>query len=265
MKLSNCALTMALFVLWTAAGAVVTGAEPLVLAGSPGLKQPLEALGQAFEAAHPDVSVKLYLNTGLDLRQTIAAMENSMIGQYFIGRGPIHLVAPGGDELIRRLQTRYYILPGTKRTYAVERLVLVVPEQLVEAPASFQEINSTVKRLAVADPERTILGQQTKNLLQSLGFQGQLDVATDAKGVLDHVLSGQADAGIIFGHDAVREQERVRVVAVAETGYAPTVHSMAMERYCPNRKLCEEFLTFIQSAEAQKILKSLGYAAPANK
>jgi molybdate transport system substrate-binding protein len=264
MKRSNCMLAMAVLVLWTPVGVTVTGAtEPLVIAGSPGLKQPLEALGQAFEVTHPEVSVKLYLNTGLNLRQTIAAMENSMIGQYFIGRGPIHLVAPGGDELIRRLQTRYYVLPGTKRTYAVERLVLVVPEQLVEAPTSFQEINSTVKRLAVADPERTILGQQTKDLLQSLGFQGQLDVATDANGVLDHILSGQADAGIIFGHDAVREQERVRVTVVAETGYTPTEHSMAMERYCPNRNLCDEFLTFIQSAEAQKILKGLGYAVPA--
>lgn len=186
-----------------------------------------------------------------------------MIGQYFIGKGPIHLVAPGGDELINRLQARYYVLPGTKRTYAVEQLVLVVPEQLVEAPASFNELDGgKVKRLAVADSARTALGQQTKDLLQSLGFQGRLDVATDARGVLDHILSGQADAGIIFGHDAVQEQERVRVVAVAETGYAPTVHSMAMERYCPNRKICDEFLTFIQSAEAHKIVKGLGYAAP---
>jgi molybdate transport system substrate-binding protein len=260
MKLPSCVLTVAICVLWTvSAGA----AEPFVIAGSPSLKQPLEALGRAFETTHPEVSVKLYLNTGLDLRQTIAAMENSMIGQYFIGRGPIHLIAPGGDELIRRLQARYYILPGSKRPYAVEQLVLVVPEQLVEAPASFSELaDGKVKRLAIADPGRTVLGQQTKNLLQSVGFQGQLDVATDARGVVDHMLSGQADAGIIFGHDAVREQERVRVVAFTEAGYAPTVHSMAMERYCPNRKLCEEFLAFIQSAEAQKILKGLGYAVP---
>lgn len=263
MKLSSCVLTLVIFVLWMVpAGA----AEPFVIAGSPSLQQPLEALGRAFEATHPGVNVQLYIQSGLELRWTIATMENSMIGQYFIGKGPIHLVAPGGDELIRRLQARYYILPGTQRPYAVEQLVLVVPEQLVEAPASFGELaDGKVARLAIADPGRTVLGQQTKNLLQSVGFQGQLDVATDARGVLDHILSGQADAGIIFGHEAVAEQERVRVVAVAEAGYIPTVHSMAMERYCPNRKLCEEFLAFIQSAEAQKIVKSLGYAVPVGR
>jgi len=241
-------------------------AEPLVIATSPSVKAPVEALGRQFEASHPDVKVLVYVDNGLDMRRTIAAMENSPIGQYaLVGKGPIHLLAPGGDELIDRLQMRYYVLPGTAKAYAAEQLVLVVPEQLVEAPTSFKAMSGTVNRLAVSDPDRTVLGQQTKGLLQSLGFPGQLDVATDARGVLDHVLSGQADAGIIFGHEAVKEQERVRVAAVAASGYVPTVHSMAMERYCPNRRLCEEFLAFIQSAGAQKALKDLGYAVPAGR
>jgi len=261
-------LSLCLGLLATVCGMPVppsAGAEALVIAVSPSLLVPVQALGRAFEASHPDVTVRLYMDAGLDLRQTIAAMENSLTGQYFIGGGPIHLVAPGGDELIARLEGRHYVSPGTRRVYARERLVLIVPEQLVEAPASFADLTNMVRRLAVADPERTVLGQQTRSLLDSLGFRGQLDVATDARGVLDHLLGGQADAGIIFGHDAVKEQERVRVVALAESGYAPTVHSMAMERSCPNRKLCGEFLAFVQSAEAQQILKGLGYAVPTGR
>ncbi|MGH7252083.1 MAG: molybdate ABC transporter substrate-binding protein [Nitrospiraceae bacterium] len=259
------AVALALFLLGLLGTSSADGqsAETLMIAASPSVKAPVEALGQAFEAAHKDIQVRIYVDDGLDLRRTIAAMENRLNGQYALaGKGPIHLLAPGGDELIARLEQKYYVLPGTKRTYARERLVLVVPEQLVEAPASFADMQGSVKRLAVADPDRTVLGQQTKSLLQSVKFQGQLDMATDARGVLDHLLSGQADAGVIFGQDAVKVQERVRVVAVAESGYEPTVHSMAMERYCPNRKLCEEFLAFVQSTEAQQILKGLGYAVP---
>ena len=238
-------------------------AEQLVIAGSPGLKPPLEALAQAFEAAHPGVSVRLYLDDGIGLRQTIASAENSMSGQYFFGASPVHVVAPGGDELITRLEQKHYVLPGTRTAYAVEQLVLVVPAQLVEAPASFEELGGTVTRLAVADPDRTVLGQQTGLLLRALDLRVRLDVATDAGGVLDHLLNGQAEAGILFGHDAVREQDRVRIVARAEGGHSPTVHSMAMERNCPNRKLCAEFLAFVQSAGAQRIIRSLGYAVPA--
>ncbi len=247
---------------------ISAAAESLIIAASPSLKEVLSQLGAAFEQSHPDVRVKLYLASGLDLRQTIAAMENSMVGQYFIGKGPVHLIAPGGDELIARFEQKYYVLPGTKRSYAMDRLVVVVPESLVQAPESLEEMSRSTTRLAVADPSDSRLGSQTDEALRSLGidqsFKGRLDIATDSRGVIDHVLSGQADAGIIYGHEAVKEQERLRVVTAVEKGYTSTLHSMAMERYCPNRRLCDEFLTFIQSAEARAVVRQAGYAVPPN-
>ncbi len=243
-------------------------AEPLVIAASPSLATPLEALARAYEVAHPDVQVKLYFDSGLDLRRMIAGMENSPTGQYFIGTGPIHLIAPGGDELITRLQQKYYVLPGSKRPYATVSLMMIVPESLVEAPVSFVAMaRDTRMRVAVADPDMTLLGQKTRDLFKALGIadvlNDRMDVATDARGVVDHVLNGQADVGIIFGPDAVEKADRVRVVAVAsEKEGRPILHSMAMERYCPNRTLCDDFLAYVQSAEAGTILTRLGYGVP---
>jgi molybdate transport system substrate-binding protein len=242
--------------------------EHLVIATSPSMRTAVEALGRQFEKTHPDVRVRLYFDSGLDLRRTIAGMENSPIGQYFIGSGPIHLVAPGGDELITRLEWRYYVLPGTKRPYAEVPLVMVVPEALVDAPTSFDALARNQQlRIAIGDPELTILGQTTKQLLTRLGIWGtverRLDKASDTRSVLDHLLNGEADVGILFGPDAVQESQRVRIVAVADPGTVPPIiHSMAMERYCPNRALCEEFLTFIQSADAQSELSRLGFRSP---
>ena len=242
--------------------------EQLVIATSPSMRIPVESLGRHFEKAHPDVRVRLYFDSGLDLRRTIAGMENNARGQFFIGSGPLHLVAPGGDELITRLEQKYYVLPGTKRPYAEVPLVLVVPEALVDAPTSFESLaKNEALRIAVGDPDLTTLGQQTKQLLTALGVwsavQGRMDAASDTRSVLDHLLNGQADVGILFGPDAVQESQRIRIVAVSERGIIPlAIHSMAMERYCPNRALCEEFLAFIQSAEAQKELQRLGYTSP---
>lgn len=242
--------------------------EPLVIAASPSLSIPLEALGRAFEATHPNVTVRLYFDSGLDIRRTIAAMENTSVGQYFIGKGPIHLVAPGGDELIARLEQRYYVLPNSRYPYATEPLTLVVPESLADTPDSFEALAQNPNlRVAIADPKLTTLGQQSVELLQWLGLtdslKGRLDVAADSRGVLSHVLNGNADVGIVFGPDAGEESQRVRVVAISdERLYKPVLHSMAMERYCPNRDLCREFLEFIQSSEAQSILKQLGYGSP---
>ncbi|MDF0645775.1 MAG: molybdate ABC transporter substrate-binding protein [Nitrospira sp.] len=240
--------------------------EQLVIAASPSLKGVLEQLATSFERSHPGIRVKLHFNAALAMRQGIAGMQNSMVGRYFIETGPIHLVAPGGDELISRLETKYYVLPGTKRSYAKDQLVLVVPESLVEAPESLEAMSRSTARLAVADHGLTYLGKQTQEALSSLGlgstFAGRLHEATDSRGVVDHVLGGQADAGIVYGHEAVKEQERLRVVAVIQDGYQPAVHSMAMERYCPNRTLCETFLDFIQSAEGQSAVRRAGYAVP---
>lgn len=242
--------------------------EQLVIATSPSMRIPVEALGRQFEKTHPEIRVRLFFDSGFDIRRTIAGMENSLIGQYFIGSGPIHLVAPGGDELITRLEQKSYVLPGTRRPYAEVPLVLVVPEALVDAPTSFEALaRDETLRVAVGDPELTTLGQKTMQLLTTLGVwehvERRLDKASDTRSVLDHLLNGEADVGILFGPDAVQESERVRIVAVSDRRTIPLViHSMAMERYCPNRALCEEFLGFIQSAEAQKELKRLGYASP---
>jgi molybdate transport system substrate-binding protein len=269
MSMRNFMSVTVLIVVVLAAGiGLAASSEPLVIAASPSLATPLEALSRAFEASHQHVKIRLYFDSGLDLRRTIAAMENNPIGQYFIGSGPIHIIAPGGDELITRLEQKYYVLPQTRRPYATVSLVLVVPESLVDAPSSFEALAQDTRiRVAVADPVLTLVGQKTNELLKVLGIaealKGRLDVATDARGVLDHLLNGQADVGIIFGPDASDKRERVRVVAVApQKDIRPIIHSLAMERYCPDRPLCEEFLAFSQSSEARNILKGLGYGWP---
>jgi molybdate transport system substrate-binding protein len=206
-------------------------ARNLVIATSPTVKDAIVALGHAFERSHEGVRVQVAVDTSLDLRRTIAGMENR--GKAFIGSGPIHL----------------------------ERLVLVAPESLSEAPESLEALaNMDAVRIAVADGT-TRLGVETARLLSALRLNTQrLHVASDAAGILDHVLSGQADVGIMFGHDAARVQQRVRVLAEAPTAlYQPVPHSIAMERYCPDRQLCQEFLRFVTSPAGQSVVKQLGY------
>ncbi len=238
-------------------------AGQLVIAASPTVSGPIEALSRQFEQTHPTVQVKIYYNSGLALRQTVATIENR--GGYFRDTGPIHLLAPGGDELIARLQHKHYVLPGTAVPYASVPLVLVVPEALVEAPASFDALlHQANLRVAMADPELTTLGQQTMQLLRAVGFAGSLgkrfDVASDAASVLDHLLHGKADVAIVYGPDAVREREHVRIVATASDQLsAPTVHSIATLRSCPDRPLCEQFLEFVRTADAQAVIARLGY------
>jgi molybdate transport system substrate-binding protein len=262
---------MLFMVLILGGGAIstISASETFVIFGSPSMADLLMSLGTAFEAKQPDVRVRIHQGSGLELRQMIATMENRDRTKYFIGSGPIHIVAPGGDELITRLTWRYYVLPESRTAYATESLVLVVPEQLVDAPSSFESlVEDSRLRIAVADPKLTVLGQKTDEFLHALAggrtnWADRLDVAPDARGVLDHLLYGNADVAIVFSPDAAREARRVRVTAVAPEQFdRPVIHSMVMERFCPNRPLCEAFLAFVRTPEAEGIIKGHGYGLP---
>lgn len=240
----------------------------LVVAASPTVVEPIRALGEAFEVVQPGTSVQIVVLPGLDLRRTIAAVENHPALDLGLPRGPMHLVAPGGDELLTRLAHRGYIFPNSKRAYATVPLALVVPESLAEAPESFEALRQApTLRIAVADPQLTTIGQRAHVLLAGLGgveaFRSRMDISPDVDGVLDHLLSGQADVAIISGPQAYRQRERVRVVAVgSDAGRPSTVHSLAMLRSCPDRPLAEAFVRFTQGADARRIVTGLGYGLP---
>ncbi len=240
----------------------------LVIAASPTVVEPIRALGEAFEVLQPGVSVQVIVLPVLDLRRTIAAVENHPALEMGMPKGPMHLVAPGGDELLKRLAYRGYIFPDSKRAYATVPLALVVPESLAEAPESFEALRQIpTLRVAVADPQLTTIGQRAHALLAGLGgvdaFRARMDISPDVDGVLDHLLSGQADVAIISGPQAHRQRERVRVVALAPgTGSPSPVHSLAILRSCPDQALAEAFVQFTQGADARRVMTGLGYGVP---
>jgi molybdate transport system substrate-binding protein len=176
-------------------------------------------------------------------------------------------VAPGSDETLARLEHRFDVLPGTRRTYAYTRLVLIVPVALAHPPDSFEALRTSHLRLVVADPLLSGLGMRTRQVVERLGLRNllkdRLEVAMDARGVLDQVLNGQALAGVVFSHEAAGEYDRVRVVAFAPAeAQVPIRHSIAMARHCPDRHLGIEFLNFTQTEPACTALGLVGYEPP---
>ena len=122
-------------------------------------------------------------------------------------------------------------------------------------------------RVVVADPEVSELGHRTKSALDQLRWSdavtNRIIVAHDVRGVLDRIIHRQADAGILFEHQAVAAGPSLKIVAPLPRDVAPpVVYAMAMERFCPNRQLCQSFLDFSQSPEARTILAGLGYGVP---
>lgn len=241
-------------------------AEPLVILTSHRLEKPLVALAESFESKHPDVHVKILLGSGLVLRGTIARLQNA--GLYGIESGVVHIVAPADQQLLDRLEHRHYVLPDTRRPFATARLVLVAPAERQAPVQSFEELGrATAVSVVVADPEVSELGHRTHSALGHLHWSddgiNHVILAHDGKGVIDRMIHRKADVGIVFEHQARAAGSSLKIIApLPERLAPPVVYAMEMDRFCPNRALCQSFLDFTQSSEARTILAGLGYGAP---
>ena len=241
-------------------------AEPLVILTSPRLEKPLVALAESFEAMHSDVHIKILLDSGLGLRGTISRLQNA--GMYGIESGVVHIVAPADQQLLDRLEYRYYVLQGTRRPYATTRLVLVAQADGQGPIESLDDLRrNTTVRVVVADPEISELGHRTKSALDQLRWSDAVTdhiiISHDVRGVLDRIIHRKADTGILFEYQAVAAGPSLKIIApLPEDAAPPVVYAMAMERFCPNRQLCQAFLDFSQSPEARTILAGLGYGVP---
>ena len=242
-------------------------AEQLVVAVSPQVREPIAVIAKEFERRNPDVTMQLHIALAFDLRQTIASIQNAP--PRLLGQSPIHLLAPGDDELLTRMAQKKYVVPESVTTYVTVPLVLVATESLVDVPSSFAALGSAGSswRVAVADPATTSLGRETTLLFESMGLaqvlRTRIDVTQDELDVVDHMLNGLSHVGVMTGPQAHRLQPRVRIVATASTnGYQPIRHSLAMLESCPRRVLCESFLASIGTPEVQAALAGLGYGRP---
>lgn len=240
-------------------------AEPLVILTSPRLEKPLVGLAVSFESSHPDVHIKILLDSGLGLRGTVARLQNA--GLYGVESGVVHIVAPADQQLLDRLEDRHYVLPSTRRPFAMDRLVLVSTADRPTPIDSFEDLRSaTTVSIVVADPDVSELGHRTQSALHHLQWSDaktdRVIMSHDARGVLDRIIHRKADVGILFEHQAVAAGGGIKIIAPLPQEIAPPViYAMAMERFCPNRLLCQSFLDFTQSQEARTILAGLGYGA----
>ena len=120
------------------------------------------------------------------------------------------------------------IVPATRRDFAANSLVLIVPaDSKAAAPTALNDLTAPgVKRIAYGDPASVPVGRYTEGALRAAGVWD----AVSAKGVLaanvrqslDYVARGEVDAGFVFGTDAAIMPGRVKVALTVPTKTAIT-------------------------------------------
>ncbi len=180
---------------------------------------------------------------------------------------PVDIFASAGAAQMDELARKNLIETRTRRDFARNSLVLVVPN---DSKLNFTALSDLEKpeisKIAVGNPKTVPAGQYTEQFFEKTNLktsvQPKLIFAEDVRQVLDYVVRGEVDAGIVYATDAKIAAGKVRVALTApEETHAPILYPLAILQDSRNKETAQEFINLVMSAEGQDILKKYGFGA----
>jgi molybdate transport system substrate-binding protein len=184
---------------------------------------------------------------------------------------PVDVFASAGAQQMDELAKKGLIDPETRRDFARNTLVLIVPKDSKLNLTAFSDLNKPeVQKIAVGNPKTVPAGQYTEQVFDKTdlkaNLQSKLILAEDVRQVLDYVIRGEVDAGIVYGSDALIAGEKVHIaVRAPEDTHAPILYPLALIKDSKQKQPAQEFINLVLSPEGQAILKKYGFAVVSEK
>jgi molybdate transport system substrate-binding protein len=228
--------------------------QPLTVSAAASLTDAFRAIGPTFEAAHPGVS----------LRFNFAA--SGVLIQQIVQGAPVDVFASADQEAMDRGVAQKVVDAATRRDFAANAVVLIVPAQGGPAIGSLADLTrAEVRRIAVGKTASVPVGRYTRQVLDSAGLWAALEPkfvqADSVRQVLDYVARGETDAGFVYRTDAARMADKVRIVLTA-AGHAPVRYPAAVVGETRRPALAKAFVDFLASPAAQDVLGRYGFGKP---
>lgn len=230
------------------------GKPEILVSAAISLKDAFGEIGALYEK---ESGVKVLLNLG-----------GSGILQKQIETGaPVDVFASAGAKQMDALARAGLIIEATRRDFARNRLVLVVPSASTLKLHSFSDlVRPEVSRLAIGNPKTVPAGQYAEQVLKNLGIwdrvENRLVPGENVRQVLDYVSRGEVSAGIVYSSDALISAGKTTVAVTApEDLHAPILYPIAVVRETGSPQ-ARKFIDFVLSEPGQSILKKFGFLSP---
>jgi molybdate transport system substrate-binding protein len=216
------------------------------------LKNAFEDIGRLYEK-----------RTGVHVRFNLGA--SGLLQKQIETGAPVDVFASAGVNQMDALQKQGLILAETRRNFASNVLALIVPAQSKLPVHSFGDLaRAGIQRVAIGNPKTVPAGQYARELLESRRLwdklQSRLVFAENVRQVLDYVVRGEADAGIVYASDAAAAGMQIAVAALApEPSYNPILYPIAIIKDTSQRSSAQRFIDLTLSPEGQAILRKYGF------
>jgi molybdate transport system substrate-binding protein len=216
------------------------------------LKNAFEDIGSIYEK-----------RTGIKVRFNMGA--SGLLQKQIESGAPVDVFASAGEKQMDELQSRGLIMADTRRNFARNVLVLVVAPQSKLPIHSFADLGrSEVTRIAIGNPKTVPAGQYAQEALTNLKLwdklQARFVLAENARQVLDYVLRGETDAGLVYASDASAVHGQAPIAAYApKDSHSPILYPIAVVNDTKARNNAQRFIDLTLSAEGQAVLKKYGF------
>lgn len=234
------------------AGAPGPRVDTLTVSAAASLQDALGEIARAYEAENPDVRLRLNFAASGTLQQQIR-----------LG-APVDLFLSAADRQMDALQAQGLIDPSTRRAFAGNELVLIVPARGGAAIDGFADLASPrVRRVAMGAPESVPAGRYAAEVLRSLGIADVVGnkalLGQHVRQVLAYTERGEVDAAIVYRTDAAG-RPGVRIVAGAPEGsHVPITYPLAVVAASPHPEQARRLAAHLTGPEAQDVLRRFGF------
>ena len=248
-RFSQTALMLAL-----ACAALSAQAKEITVSAAASLKEAFQEINTAYGRAHPDTQIRL--NTA----------ASGVLLQQLVQGAPVDVLATADQETMDKAAEANVIAPASRRTFALNDLVLIQPKSASVRVNTLQDLSKPqVQRVAVGNPASVPAGRYTKAALEKAGLwqavEGKMISTQNVRQALDYVSRGEVDAGFVYRTDAVLQQSRLNIAATVPT-VKPVSYPLAVVAASTHKAEAQRFVQYVLSANGQNVLRKYGFSKP---
>lgn len=222
-----------------------SGTGELTVLAAASLTDVFEELATPFEEQH-DVDVRFSFGSSTDLAEQAADG------------------APG-DVLATADATSMGVaedagVTGEVETFATNVLTIVVPKG---NPAGIESLDDLADATWVRCADEVPCGKVALAVLAANDVTAEpVSLEEDVRATLDKVISGEADAGLVYATDAVAAADDVDAVEIPGAEEALTSYLAATLEQSADAGLAADWVGWITSQEGRAILETSGFGSP---
>lgn len=233
---------------------VSAAAEEIIISAAASLTNVMTEISQSFESENPGIQV------------TCNFASSGSLVQQMVNGAPVDVFASASINHMERAESKGLISSHTKKIFAANELVLVVPTQSNVSINDFSGLKAeNFKKIAVGHPESVPAGRYAKILLEKYELweilYDRLVYANSVRQVLDYVRRGETDAGFVYKTDTVIAKKKVKTILAADKSLN-ILYPIAVTRMTNHPSAALKFCEFVHGTAGQKILSDHGFGKP---